>query len=83
LKYIFGLFSNIAQNTDPAVFNLLGVPINYTLTGFTVTGNQIAGSFIFSDLHPGNISLPVETILFMQFNDQGQITEVPLSAEIH
>jgi hypothetical protein len=61
---------------NPAVFNILGVPTNYTITGFTVTGNQVIGSFIFSDIHQGGISLPIEAILFLQFNDAGEITEV-------
>jgi len=58
------------------VFNILGVPINYTITGFTVTGNQVVGSFVFWDIHQGGISLPIETILFLKFNDAGEITEV-------
>ena|ERR1700685_4411428 len=76
-QYIFGLFSTIAtESGNPDIFNLLGVPINYTVTGFTVTGPQVVASFIFWVLYPGNISLPVEVILFLQFNDQGEITEV-------
>jgi hypothetical protein len=71
------LFSNIAANsTNSGVFNILGVPTNYTITGFAVTGNQVIASFIFSDLHPGGITLPVETILFLLFNDQGEILQV-------
>jgi hypothetical protein len=63
-------------NKSPTLFNVLGVPINYTVSGFTVTGDQVAASFIFNDLHPGNISLPVEVILFMKYNAAGEITEV-------
>ncbi len=73
---MFGLFSTIATNLSPGIFNILGIPINYTLTGFTVTGDQVVGSFIFYDMHPGNITLPLELILFLQFNDDGEITEV-------
>ena len=50
--------------------------MTYSLTGFTVTADQVVGSFIFFDMHPGNISLPIELILFLQFNDDGEITEV-------
>jgi len=39
-------------------------------------GDQVVGSFIFYDLHPGNISLPLALILFLQFNEDGEITEV-------
>ena len=46
------------------------------MTGFTVTGNQVAASFVFWDMHVGNISLPVEVILFLRFNDEGEITQV-------
>lgn len=77
---MFGLFSTIATDLQPGIFNLLGVPINYTLTGFTVTGNQVVGSFIFNDVHSGNISLPSEVIVFLQFNDDGEITEVHILA---
>ena len=73
---MFGLFSTIATNLSPGIFNILGIPISYTLTGFTVTGDQVVGSFIFYDMHPGNITLPLELILFLQFNDDGEITEV-------
>jgi len=56
----------------------LGVPISYTITGFTVTGNQVVGSFIFMQKFAGNITLPVEVILFFQYNDDGEITQVAL-----
>jgi hypothetical protein len=76
VQYVFGLFSAIASQTNPKVFNILGAPISYTITGFTVTGNQVVGSFTFMAKFAGNITLPVEVIFFMQFNDDGEITQV-------
>lgn len=48
------------------------------MTGFTATGNQVVGSFIFMAKFVGNITLPVEVIFVMQFNDDGEITQVAL-----
>ena len=73
---MFGLFSNIATNKAPGIFNILGVPLNYTITAFAVTGNQVMGSFTFYQLFNAGITLPVEVIIFFQYNDQGQITQV-------
>lgn len=60
------------------MFNILGAPVSYTMTGFTATGNQVVGSFIFMAKFVGNITLPVEIIFFMQFNNDGEITQVAL-----
>jgi len=81
-QYIFGLFSTIATTVSPKLFNIVGIPINYTITGFTVDGDQVVASFIFYDMHPGDISLPIETILFLQFNSKGEITEVNSSPSV-
>jgi hypothetical protein len=75
-QYVFGLFSNIATNKAPGIFNLLGVPLNYTITAFAVTGNQVMASFTFYQLFDAGITLPVEVIIFFQYNDEGEITQV-------
>ena len=73
---MFGLFSNIATNKAPGIFNILGVPLNYTVTAFAVTGNQVMGSFTFYQLFDAGLALPVEVIMFFQYNDKGEITQV-------
>lgn len=75
-QYVYGLFSNIATNKSPGIFNILGVPINNTITAFAVTGNQVMGSFTFYQLFDAGITLPVEVIIFILYNDQGEITQV-------
>lgn len=68
-EYGFGLFANLAAETDPDAFSLLGVPISYNITHFVANQNIFSAALIINfNITALNLVSPVEVDMWGIFS---------------
>ena len=79
-EYIYGVFSNIIDNPNPAFFTLLGSPVRYQLAHWAGAGNVVSFSVInYLQQQNGGLIMPFEIDAWLTFDHNRQITQYDAS----
>lgn len=72
-EYLFGLFCNLATSDS---FNVVGAPINYTLTQFVGQGNLVSNTvLVYFNVSSLKLVSPVQIQTYINFDAQGRISQ--------